>query len=45
MKQNLWTIHENVKPSVDLFLKNNFTIGQVRKFYLPEKIKIKFKIS
>ena len=42
-EQNSWTIHENVKHSVDLFLRNNFTIGQVREFYLSEKVKIKSK--
>jgi stage III sporulation protein SpoIIIAA len=40
-QQNLWTIHEDVKTSVDLFLRGNFTIGQVRQFSLAEKIKIK----
>lgn len=40
-EQNSWTIHENVTHSVDLFLRNNFTIGQVREFYLSEKVKIK----
>jgi stage III sporulation protein SpoIIIAA len=39
--QNSWTIHENVKNSVDLFLRGNFIIGQVRQFSLTEKIKIK----
>jgi hypothetical protein len=39
--QNSWTIHEDVKKSVDLFLRDNFTIGQFRQFYLTEKIKIK----
>jgi stage III sporulation protein SpoIIIAA len=39
--QNSWTIHENVQKSVDLFLRGNFTIGQIRQFYLTEKIKIK----
>jgi stage III sporulation protein SpoIIIAA len=44
--QNSWTIHEDVKNSVDLFLRGNFTIGQVRHFSLTDKIKIKFnKIS
>jgi hypothetical protein len=38
--QNLWTIHEDVKNSVDLFLRGNFSIGQIRQFYLTEKIKI-----
>ena len=39
--QNSWTIHEDVKSSVDLFLRGNFTIGQTRQFYLNEKIKLK----
>jgi stage III sporulation protein SpoIIIAA len=39
--QNTWTIHEDVKNSVDLFLRNNYTIQQIRQFYLSEKIKIK----
>jgi len=39
--QNSWTIHENVKDSVDLFLRDNFTIRQVRQFSLTEKTKIK----
>ena len=41
--QNSWTIHEDVKSSVDLFLRGNFTIGQIREFYLTEKIKLKYK--
>ncbi len=39
--QNIWTIHEDVNQSVDLFLRGNFGIGQIRKFYTSEKIKIK----
>ena len=39
--QNSWTVHENVKNSVDLFLRGNFIIGQVREFSLTEKIKLK----
>ena len=39
--QNFWTIHEDVNQSVDLFLRGNFGIGQIRKFNLTEKIKIK----
>jgi stage III sporulation protein SpoIIIAA len=42
-QQNSWTIHEDVKNSVDLFLRGNFTIGQVRQFSLVEKVKIKSK--
>jgi stage III sporulation protein SpoIIIAA len=41
--QTSWTIHEDVRNSVDLFLRGNFTIGQTRHFSLTEKIKIKSK--
>jgi len=40
-QQNSWTIHEDVKNSVDLLLRENFSIGQIRHFSLNEKIKIK----
>nr|UQS76278.1 hypothetical chloroplast RF45 [Haslea ostrearia]WAJ48250.1 hypothetical protein DMDDKFKA_00036 [Haslea ostrearia] len=39
--KNSWTIHENVKNSVDLFLRGHFAIMQVRQFDLMEKVKIK----
>jgi stage III sporulation protein SpoIIIAA len=39
--QNSWTIHEDVKNSVDLLLRGNFSLGQIRQFSLTEKIKIK----
>nr|QYB18868.1 hypothetical chloroplast RF45 [Climaconeis sp.] len=39
--QNLWTIHENVKNSVDLILRGNFIIGQIRNFFVTEKIQIR----
>jgi stage III sporulation protein SpoIIIAA len=42
---NLWTIHEDVKTSVDLLLRDNFKIGQRRQFFLAEKIKIKCQKS
>jgi stage III sporulation protein SpoIIIAA len=42
-QQNSWTIHEDVKSSVDLFLRGTFNIGQIRQFYLAEKIRIKSK--
>jgi stage III sporulation protein SpoIIIAA len=42
-QQNSWTIHEDVKTSIDLFLRGNFGIGQIRKFSLLEKILIKSK--
>jgi stage III sporulation protein SpoIIIAA len=38
---NSWTIHENVKNSVDLFLRDNFMLSQVRHFSLTETIKLK----
>ena len=40
-EQNSWTIHEDVNKSVDLFLRGNFGIGQIRQFKSTEKIKIK----
>ena len=36
-----WTIHEDVKNSIDSLLCVNFIIGQTRQFYSTEKIKIK----
>lgn len=42
-EQNSWTIHEEVQNSVDLFLRGNFMISQVRQFSLVEKIRIKSK--
>jgi stage III sporulation protein SpoIIIAA len=41
-EQNSWTIHENVQKSVDLFLRGNRSIEQIRHFYLTENIKIKY---
>jgi stage III sporulation protein SpoIIIAA len=38
---NSWTIHEDVKTSVDLLLRNNFGINQLRQFFLAHKIQIK----
>lgn len=42
---NSWTIHEDVKTSVDLILRDSFTSEQVRKFSLTEKIQIKHQKS
>jgi stage III sporulation protein SpoIIIAA len=42
---NLWTIHEDVKTSVDLLLRSNFVIGQTRQFSLADKIQIKWQKS
>ncbi len=41
--QNSWTIHEDVKNSVDLFLRGNFGIGQARQFHDAKKIQIQSK--
>ena len=38
--QTSWTIHEDVKNSVDLFLRGNFSMGQVRNFASSDKIVI-----
>ena len=37
---NIWTIHENVAISADLFLRKDALICQTRKFQLDEKIQI-----
>jgi len=42
-EQNSWTIHEEVQNSVDLLLRGNFVVNQVRQFSLAEKIRIKSK--
>ena len=41
--QNSWTIHEEVQNSVDLFLRGNFLVSQIRQFSLADKIRIKSK--
>jgi len=41
--QTSWTIHEDVKNSVDLFLRGTFLINQVRYFSLTEKVMISSK--
>ena len=41
--QNSWTIHENVKNSIDLLLRGNFAIIQTRQLYLIEKNIIRYK--
>ena len=38
---NSWTIHEDVKTSVDLLLRGNFGINQLRKFSIAHKTQIK----
>jgi hypothetical protein len=44
-RPNYWTIHEDVKNSVDLLLRGNFKLGQIRQFSFTEKIKIKCQRS
>jgi len=42
-QQNSWTIHENVKNSIDLFLRAKSRISQNRQFLLNDKVNIKCK--
>jgi stage III sporulation protein SpoIIIAA len=42
-EQNSWTIHENVKDSIDLLLRGNYTVTQTRQFIRTEKTLIKYK--
>lgn len=41
--QTSWTIHEDVKESVDYFLRGSFLVGQIRQFSLNEKVIINSK--
>jgi stage III sporulation protein SpoIIIAA len=40
-EKNTWTVHEDVKLSIDSFLKGSSMVTQVRKFTFNEKTKIK----
>ena len=40
--QNSWTIHEEVKKSIDLLLRENSSIVQIRQSKINEKIVIKY---
>ena len=40
---NSWTIHENVKDSIDSLLKGNFTITQIRHLSSNSRTNIKYK--
>lgn len=42
-KQNSWTIHEDVKSSIDLLLRGSFALTQVRKLARTQKTTIKYK--
>ena len=41
--QNSWTIHENVKNSIDFLLRGNLSISQIRKLSINRKTNIKCK--
>ena len=38
-----WTIHENVENSVDLILRGNFNISQIRRLNQNQKLKINYQ--
>ena len=42
-EQNLWYVHENVKESIDLILRNNFTVIQLRQFLFDGKNFIRYR--
>merc|ERR1712177_193927 len=42
-EQNSWTIHENVKNSIDFILRGNPSISQIRQLSINEKTTIKYK--
>ena len=41
--QNFWTIHEDVRNSIDLLLRGNFVITQIRQLSLNQRTIIKYK--
>ena len=43
-EQNYWTIHEDVKTSVDLILRRGSTFEQVRRFSSTERVEVKTKL-
>ena len=42
-QQNSWTIHENVKQSIDLLLRGEDSLEQIRSFSSIEKIQVRSK--
>jgi len=42
-EQNSWTIHENVKDSIDLLLRGNSLVSQIRQLSINEKTNIRYK--
>lgn len=41
--QNSWTIHEDIKSSIDLLLRGNFAITQIRELSTNQKTSIKYR--
>jgi len=41
--QNCWTIHEDVKNSIDFLLRGNLEITQIRELFLTQKTVIRYK--
>jgi len=41
--ENSWTIHEDIKSSIDLLLRKSFTGTQVRELFLDKRTFIKYK--
>ena len=42
-EQNSWTIYENIEKSIDILLRGNPLIVQIRQLSINEKIKIKYQ--
>jgi len=42
-EQNSWTIHENIKNSIDLILRGNYSVSQIRQLSTNEKTRLKYK--
>lgn len=42
-EQNSWTIHENIKNSIDLILRSNYSVSQIRQLLTNEKTRLKYK--
>ena len=41
--QNSWTIHEDIRSSIDFLLRGNFSITQIREVFINQKTSIKYK--
>lgn len=42
-KNFFWVIHENIKCSIDLLLKNKYTVSQIRNYFSNKKVCIHYK--